>query len=106
MDVHLSVDRDGKVQAMLSADRPQTVALLQRDSQSLQRALKDAGLNVSDNSLNFSLKGEQRQGERNGAGMARGRSLPDALIARAEAANAAIAKFNTVSGNGRLDIRV
>jgi flagellar hook-length control protein FliK len=106
VDVHLSVDRDGKVQAMLSAEHPRTLELLQRDSQHLERALKDAGLNLSNNSLNFSLKGEGRQGDGGGASMARARSLPDAVVARAEAANASVSNFNTASGDGRLDIRV
>ncbi|HZZ11370.1 MAG TPA: flagellar hook-length control protein FliK [Paraburkholderia sp.] len=106
VDVHLTVDRDGKVQATLSAEHPQTLELLQRDSQSLERALKDSGLSLSNNGLNFSLKGEGRQGDGGGASMARARSLPDAVVARAEAANASISNINSASGNGRLDIRV
>jgi flagellar hook-length control protein FliK len=106
VDVHLSVDSDGKVQASLHAEHPQTLALLQRDSQNLERALKDAGLNLSHNSLNFSLKGEQRQGDGGGASMARSRSLSDAVVARAEAANASEINLSSLRGNGRLDIRV
>jgi chemotaxis protein MotD len=106
VDVHLSVDRDGKVQATISADQPQTLALLQKDSHNLERSLKDAGLDLSNNSLNFSLKGEGRQGDGGGASMARARSLPDAVVARAEAANASASHFNHASGDGRLDIRV
>jgi len=106
VDVHLSVDRDGKVQAMLSAEHPQTLELLQRDSQHLERALKDAGLDLSNNSLNFSLKGDGRQGDGGGASTARARSMPNAVVARAEAANASASNFNYASGNGRLDIRV
>lgn len=106
VDVHLSVDRDGKVQAMLSAEHPRTLELLQRDSQHLERALKDAGLDLSNNSLNFSLKGEGRQGDGGGAFTARARSMPNAVVARAEAANASVSNFNYASGDGRLDIRV
>ncbi|HTU00102.1 MAG TPA: flagellar hook-length control protein FliK [Rhizomicrobium sp.] len=106
VDVHLTVDRDGKVQATLSAEQPQTLALLKQDSHNLERSLKDAGLDLSNNSLNFSLKGEERQGDGGGASMARARSLPDAVVARAEAANASLSSFNTASGDGRLDIRV
>ncbi len=106
VDVHLSVDRDGKVLAMLSAEHPQTLTLLQKGSQDLERALKDAGLHLSNNSLNFSLKGEGRQGDGGGASMARARSLPDAVVARAEAANASEINLSSAHGNGRLDIRV
>jgi flagellar hook-length control protein FliK len=104
VDVHLTVDNDGKAHALLTADRPQTLELLQRDSQNLERALKDAGLNLSNNSLNFSLKGEGRQGDGGGASMARTRSLTSAVVARAEAANAS--EINFGSATGRLDIRV
>ena|SRR6185437_3202037 len=104
VDVHLTVDNDGRVQAMVMADRPHTLDLLQRGSHDLERALKDAGLNLSNNSLNFSLKGEGRQGDGGGASMARTRSLTSAVVARAEAANAS--EINLSSANGRLDIRV
>jgi chemotaxis protein MotD len=106
VDVHLSVDRDGKVQAMLSAEHPQTLEMLKQDSHNLERSLKDAGLDLSNNSLNFSLKGEGRQGDGGGASTARARSMPNAVVARAEAANASVSNFNYASGDGRLDIRV
>jgi flagellar hook-length control protein FliK len=104
VDVHLAVDNDGKVQALVMADHPHTLDLLQRGSQDLERALKDAGLNLSNNSLNFSLKGEGRQGDGGGASMARTRSLTSAVVARAEAVNAS--EINLSSASGRLDIRV
>jgi len=107
VEVHLSVAHDGKAEATLYADRPETVALLQRDSQNLERALRDAGLDVSNSSLNFSLKGEQRQGDGGGASKALGRSLPDAVVARSEAVNASLAQAYPATGDGaRLDIRV
>ena len=106
VDVHLSVGHDGKAEALLTVDRPDTLELLQRDSATLQRALRDAGLDLSNNSLNFSLKGQQRQGDGGGASMARMRSLPHAVVARAEAANASTPIWNHASDDARLDIRV
>ena len=106
VDVHLSVSRDGKAEALLTTDRPETLELLQRDSGTLERALKDAGLDLSNNSLNFSLKGQQRQGDGGGASMARTRSLPNAVVARAEAANASTPIWNHAPDGARLDIRV
>jgi flagellar hook-length control protein FliK len=106
VDVHLSVSRDGKAEALLTADRPETLELLQRDSKILERALRDAGLDLSNNSLNFSLKGQQRQGDGGGASMARTRSLPHAVVARAEAANASTPIWNHAPDGVRLDIRV
>jgi len=59
--VHLTLDNSGQAAAHFTADKPQTLQLLQSDSGNLQSALKDAGLNLANNGLNFSLRGDQRQ---------------------------------------------
>ena len=56
--VHLKVDHDGNVVTHIAADRPDTLNLMQRDTSGLQRALQDAGLKTSDNSLQFSLSNQ------------------------------------------------
>jgi flagellar hook-length control protein FliK len=61
IEVRLDVDRSGQVQAQLTAERPQTLDLLQRDAAALERALKEAGLDLG-RDLSFSLKGDGRQG--------------------------------------------
>lgn len=55
--VHLEVGHDNRVIAILSAERPETLELLQRDSRALEKALQDAGLNTDSGSLSFSLEG-------------------------------------------------
>jgi chemotaxis protein MotD len=60
VDVHLSVDASGRAEAHIVADKQQSLDVLQRDSGTLHKALKDSGLDVSNNSLNFSLKGQDR----------------------------------------------
>ena len=65
VDVRLMVDATGKAQAHLAVDKPQTLELLQRDSDSLARALKDSGVQLNNNGLQFSLKGQDRQGSGN-----------------------------------------
>ena len=52
------------------------------------------------------LKGQHRQGDGGGASMARMRSLSDAVVARAEAANASAPIWSSAPGSARLDIRV
>ena len=54
--VKVNVDRDGNISTHMVADRPDTLDLLRRDMQGLERALQDAGLKTSDNSLQFSLR--------------------------------------------------
>ena len=61
VEVRLEVTADGRVQAVVTADRPETLEALQRDARGLERALQDAGLRTDSNSLSFNLK--QRDGE-------------------------------------------
>jgi hypothetical protein len=63
--VKLDIGSDGKVQGTVTADNPQTLNMLQKDSRSLERALQDAGLRPDPGSLQFSLSG---QGNQNNAG--------------------------------------
>lgn len=107
VDVRLSIDQTGKASAHLSADQPQTLDLLQKDSSSLSRALRDAGLDVSQNGLNFSLRqqaGENSGGNATGSRL-RGRSTSLHAIAT-PAVTAGAASFNRASAPGRLDISV
>ena len=59
IDVNLSMNSHGHAQAVLAVEKPQTLDLLQRDASGLERALKDAGLELGSN-LSFSLKEEGR----------------------------------------------
>lgn len=46
---------DNRVHAVLSAERPETLASLQRSSSELERALAEAGLDLADSGLEFEL---------------------------------------------------
>jgi len=59
IDVNLSVSSHGHAQAVLAVEKPQTLELLLRDAPTLERALKDAGLELGSN-LSFSLKEDGR----------------------------------------------
>jgi flagellar hook-length control protein FliK len=64
VDVKLDIGSDGSVKAVVSADRPDTLALLQRDQRSLERAFEQAGLKPSDAGVQYSLAdGTGRGGE-------------------------------------------
>jgi flagellar hook-length control protein FliK len=108
VDVRLSIDAAGKASAHLTADQPQTLDLLQKDSTSLTRALRDAGLDVSQDGLNFSLR-QQANGQDGGnagnngpRGTTRAFSLTATTSIEATAASAA----TRAPADGRLDIRV
>lgn len=83
VDVKLHVDNTGTVNARLTVDRAETLDLFQRDRQSLERALSQAGLDSSRTNLEFSLRqqhhnpfagllgGDQRQPNSGSGGAAR-----------------------------------
>ncbi len=57
IEVNLSMTSHGHAQAVLAVEKSQTLDLLLRDAPALERALKDAGLELGSN-LSFSLKEE------------------------------------------------
>jgi flagellar hook-length control protein FliK len=56
VSVQLEVGHDNRIIAVIAAERPETLELLQRDSRALELALKDAGLKADSGSLSFSLQ--------------------------------------------------
>jgi len=58
IDVQLDMGQDGKVSAVISADNKATMDLLKQDSQELQRALREAGLDLNSGDLSFNMRGE------------------------------------------------
>lgn len=56
LDVQMKFAKDGTMKAHLTAERPETLSMLQRDQQQLNRILEQAGLNVDENSLSFDLR--------------------------------------------------
>lgn len=65
IEVKLDVDKTGQVNTHLTVDRPETLDLLRRDSQGLERALQQAGLKTSDGGLEFSLRQQTPDGSFN-----------------------------------------
>ncbi len=59
IDVKLEIDKaHGRVMTHLVVDRPETLALLQRDSGQLQQALSQAGFDPAAGGINLSLRGD------------------------------------------------
>ncbi len=55
VDVRLELSPDQRVQAILTIERPETLAEMQRNARELERALAEAGLEVGDDGLEFQL---------------------------------------------------
>jgi flagellar hook-length control protein FliK len=105
VDVRLSIDASGKTQAHMTADQPQTLSLLQKDAPTLTQALRDAGLDVSQSGLNFSLRGQDRQNDDAGAGHGRRTNLTATRAIQAAQSPTAIS-FNGAAADARVDIHV
>ncbi len=58
IDVKLNVGQDGRINAVISADRSDTLNMLKQDAGTLQQSLRDAGLNADSSSLSFNLRGD------------------------------------------------
>jgi len=62
IDISIKISNDGHVRAMVLAERPETLEMLQRDARGLERALQDAGLKTESGGLSFGLRGDGRGG--------------------------------------------
>lgn len=58
IEIKLEFSSDKKVQGTIIADKASTLDLLQKDADTLQRTLQDAGLQADAGSLQFSLRGD------------------------------------------------
>ncbi|MGE5202185.1 MAG: flagellar hook-length control protein FliK [Acidobacteriota bacterium] len=67
IDVRLELAHDGRVNAVISADRSDTLMMLQRGSGDLQQALRDAGLQTDAGSLSFNLRGDAQANNQGGS---------------------------------------
>lgn len=107
IDVRLDVDRQGQVTSHLIVERSGTLDLLRRDAQQLERALQDAGLKTSDNSLQFSLRDHSQSGRNDDSGR---EQAPERLIVVDEdtvAVETAGRSYSRMLGQrGGVDIRV
>jgi flagellar hook-length control protein FliK len=73
IDVRLDIEEDGSVQARLVVDRVETLALLQRDAKTLERAFEQAGLKPSEGGIDLTLRDPQAESR----GQHRGEDRPN-----------------------------
>ncbi|MCF8466039.1 MAG: flagellar hook-length control protein FliK [Sneathiella sp.] len=104
VDVKLDVGHDGRVIAVVTVDKQETLDMLRQDARSLERALQDAGFQTGSNSLNFGLR---QQGQDNASAFA---NVDIPVQDSANDSNPPTAPVSLVnpgySGNGALDIQV
>lgn len=66
VEVRLTFEKDKSVKALMISEKPETHALLQRDSHFLERALQGAGLDADGSSLSFQMADDGHQFGHNG----------------------------------------
>jgi chemotaxis protein MotD len=104
IDVKLDIDGDGNTTTRLVVERSDTLDLLKRDANQLERALQQAGLKTSDNALEFSLRRQFAQNDNQGSPDATRIVVPDP-----DAAPLPVQRQNyghLLGLSGGLDIRV
>lgn len=62
IEVEMTMAQDGQLQAVIKAEKPDTLDLLMRDARHLERALADAGLKLDNSALQFQLAGGNANG--------------------------------------------
>ncbi len=104
VDVRLDLDNDGGVKAHLLVDRVDTLAMLQRDAKTLERAFEQAGLKTSDGALQFSLSQGSDQGQREGRQQAN--TPPPIWQEQAARSDLQAALRSITAPTGAVDIRI
>ncbi|MGI9436892.1 MAG: flagellar hook-length control protein FliK, partial [Geminicoccaceae bacterium] len=103
VEIRLNFGDDGRVSALIAAERPDTLDLLQRDGRQLERSLNDSGLRLESGGLAFTLKQDQHQQGQgsNASAQHQGRAYQDSeALERAE--NAGPEPLPGRTGNLRL----
>ncbi len=62
VDVRLEFSKDGQVTTHLIVERPETLDMLSKDARQLEKALSDAGVDIENDGLTFSLQDQESQG--------------------------------------------
>ncbi|WP_029013126.1 flagellar hook-length control protein FliK [Niveispirillum irakense] len=107
IDVQLDFGSEGKLRAKVTADSAQTLELLQKDSKSLERSLQEAGLEMDQGGLSFSLRDPGDQAQRgNDRQQEEGRSGTKTASVQPEDETPASAAYRPVLEPGRVDVRI
>jgi flagellar hook-length control protein FliK len=112
VQVKVQVDRNGRVRADLAFDNPQAAADLEAQADELRAQLAQAGFDVADGGLSFSLNGQGQQAQGDGDaqhGLWAGRAFRSAAAGADDLlsqVNEAASRLGRASAAGGLDIRI
>lgn len=115
VEVTLEVSQDGRLLAVIAADKPETLQMLQKDAAALEQSLRDGGLKTNQDSLSFQLRdqGQDNRGFAGNEGSGRrgygrgGDEYGDAGVTGGDMRSlAAAADAQRAAARGGLDIRI
>lgn len=106
VQVRLEVGDDGQVRALITAERAETLDLMQRDQRGLERALQDAGLKTDSSSLSFTLQDQAGGHSAAAEEEPQGRAAAQERQAAEETDPEQGRTLYWSAGDGRLDIRI
>ena len=105
--MRLDVDRDGQVTTHMTAERADTLQLLQSQQPQIEQALQQAGLKTADNGLQFTLRDQSFSGGQNNGSGAQTNGSAQVVIPDADLAPIAATQIYARAGLGSgIDIRV
>jgi flagellar hook-length control protein FliK len=105
VDVRLDIDGD-KVQARLTVDRVETLALLQRDARTLERAFEQAGLKPAEGGIDLTLRDPQGDARQQRGDDRPGREPPERRAPPDPDGDAPRILRTLWRAPGRLDLRI
>ncbi len=107
VEIKMEMSHDGRLTAVISADKAETLDLLRQDSRQLLQTLNDAGLKADQQSLSFNLRGQQNEGGGDGGGKGGDGGLDDGDMLADEADPFDdIGETGGFTADGRLNMRV
>ncbi|AZU04909.1 flagellar hook-length control protein [Glycocaulis alkaliphilus] len=109
VQVRLEIGADRSVQAMLTAEKPEALAELQRNARELEKALADAGLDLGENGIGFALSegGSDEQAERDPEERGAQPSITSNLTISEESISAPVSRYGfLMTGRTGVDMRI
>jgi flagellar hook-length control protein FliK len=107
IDVRLDVDGSGQVTTHVTAERADTLQLLQSQQPQIENALQQAGLKTADNGLQFTLRDQSFNGQNNGGSGSQNNGTAQLVIPDADLKPITATQIYARAGLGSgLDIRV
>lgn len=63
IEIKMQIAKDGKLQAHIISSRPETLDMLQKEMQTLEKAFNDAGFQTDEGALSFSFRDDSQAGQ-------------------------------------------